>query len=85
MGWLANNSILERCHSSATVALTAFEIIHLDYSGAMGQCRMNNDLGQGHHAYASRGRENKLTIKERDSVKKKVIDLGIYHELEPRL
>jgi hypothetical protein len=56
LGRLANNSISESCHASATYALTTFGQIRLDYSGAMGQTRINNDLGRGHEAYASRGR-----------------------------
>ena len=52
-GRLANNSISESCHASATEGLKTFGRIRLDYSGAMGQSRVNNDLGRGHDAYVS--------------------------------
>ena len=42
-GRLANNSISESCHASATEGLKTFGRIRLDYSGAMGQSRVNNE------------------------------------------
>ena len=56
LGRSANNSISESCHASATEGLQQFGMIRLDYSGAMGQCRVNNGFGRGHEAYSSQGR-----------------------------
>ena len=53
LGRSANNSISKSCHASATEGLQQFGMIRLDYSGATGQCRVNNDFGRGHKAYVS--------------------------------
>ena len=83
LGRLANNSISESCHSSATDGLKQFGWIRLDYSGAMGQSRVNNDFGRGHEAYASRGRAKHVTNKIKGTTKKKEIELGSFHVAEP--
>ena len=62
-----------------------FGRIHLDYSGAMGQCRVNNDFGRGHEAYASQGRVKQVNNKRKGTLEKKYIDLGSFHMLHPKL
>jgi hypothetical protein len=60
-------------------------MIHLDYSGAMDQCRVNNDFGGGHEAYAPQGFVKQVTNKRKGTVEKKNIDLGSFHMLHPKL
>ena len=43
----------------------------IDYSGSMGQSRVNNDFGRGHEAYASRGRVKEVTNKKQGTTKKR--------------
>jgi len=85
LGRLANNSISESCHASATEGLKTFGMIRLDYSGAMGQSRVNDDFGRGHDAYASRGRVKEVTNKKQRTTEKKNIVLGTYHQLCQKL
>ena len=85
LGRLANNSISESCHASATEGLKTFGRIRLDYSGAMGQSRVNNDLGRGHDAYASRGRVKEVSNKKQGTTEKKEIVLGSFHQLHSKL
>jgi len=85
LGRSANNSISESCHASATEGLAQFGMIRLDYSGAMGQSRVNNDFGRGHEAYASRGKMKQVTNKRKGTVEKKEIELGSFHMLHPKL
>ena len=85
MGRSANSSIYESCHASATEGLQQFGMIRLGYSVAMGQCRVNNDFGRGHEAYASQGHAKEVTNKKKGTVEKKDIDLGSFHMLHPKL
>ena len=57
MGRHASNSLSEACHAHSTINLDSFINIRLDSSAAMGQSKMNNDLGRGHRAFISRGHE----------------------------
>ena len=72
LGRSANNSISESCHASATEGLQQFGRIRLDYSGAMGQCRVNNDFGRGHEAYASQGRVKQVNNKKKGTLEKEI-------------
>jgi hypothetical protein len=85
LGHLASNCISESCHTSTTEGLKTFGRIRFDYSGAMGQSRVNNDLGRGHDAYASRGLVKEVTNKKRRSVEKKEIVLGTLHQMSQKL
>ena len=86
-GRLANNSISESCRASATEGLKTFGRIRLDYNygGAMGQSRVNNDLGRGHDAYASRGRVKEVSNKKQGTTEKKENVLGSFHRLHSKL
>jgi hypothetical protein len=85
LGRLANNSISESCHASATEGLKQFGMIRLDYSGALGQTIVNDDFGRGHEAYASRGRVKEVTNKIKGTAEKKEIVLGSFHMLHPKI
>ena len=65
---------------SDAVASSAMEIssvprtfgrIRIDFSGAMGQSKVNKDFGRGHEAYASRGRVKEVTNKKQGTIEKK--------------
>ena len=68
----------------------AMQVQQKDYNnlvefGAMGQCRVNNDFGRGHEAYASQGCVKHVTNKRKGTVEKKYVDMGSFHMLHPKL
>ena len=68
MGREASNSRSEAAHAHSTSNIKDFPMMRLDSCAAMGQSKMNNDLGRDHRKVIARGRK-KTVNKKGDSGK----------------